>query len=101
MYINNLLDRFVNILRFQDDFRNLYTATEKLKIEYRNLQEDYRKNKIETNRLSLKLTELQGELSSRDERCSNLELQFNKLNKCCEVRLNFLYLRIIQYLHFY
>ncbi|XP_076661314.1 protein girdin [Halictus rubicundus] len=74
--------------KLKDDFRNLYTATEKLKMEYRNLQEDYRKNKIETNRLSLKLTELQGELSSRDERCSNLELQFNKLNKCCEMLLH-------------
>ena len=54
-------------------------------MEYRNLQEDYRKNKIETNRLSLKLTEMQGELSGRDERCSNLELQINKLNQRCEV----------------
>lgn len=59
-----------------------------MKIEYRNLQEDYRKNKIETNRLSLKLTEMQGELSSRDERCSNLELQINKLNQRCEVLTN-------------
>lgn len=54
-------------------------------MEYRNLQEDYRKNKIETNRLSLKLTEMQGELSSRDERCSNLEFQINTLNQRCEV----------------
>lgn len=58
-------------------------------MEYRNLQEDYRKNKIETNRLSLKLTEMQGELSTKDERCSNLELQVNKLNQRCEVRINF------------
>nr|XP_012146107.1 PREDICTED: daple-like protein isoform X1 [Megachile rotundata] len=74
--------------KLKDDFRNLYTATEKLKMEYRNLQEDYRKNKIETNRVSLKLTEMQGELSSRDERCSNLELQVNKLNQRCEVLLH-------------
>ncbi|XP_076244739.1 protein girdin [Calliopsis andreniformis] len=74
--------------KLKDDFRNLYTATEKLKTEYRNLQEDYRKNKIETNRLSLKLTEMQGELSSKDERCSNLELQVNKLNQRCEMLLH-------------
>ncbi|XP_029042151.1 girdin [Osmia bicornis bicornis] len=74
--------------KLKDDFRNLYTATEKLKMEYRNLQEDYRKNKIETNRLSLKLTEMQGELSTKDERCSNLELQVNKLNQRCEVLLH-------------
>ena len=74
--------------KLKDDFRNLYTATEKLKMEYRNLQEDYRKNKVETNRLSLKLTEMQGELSSRDERCSNLELQINKLNQRCEMLLH-------------
>lgn len=57
-------------------------------MEYRNLQEDYRKNKIETNRLSLKLTEMQGELSTRDERCSNLEFQINTLNQRCEVQIN-------------
>ncbi|XP_026672630.1 girdin isoform X2 [Ceratina calcarata] len=74
--------------KLKDDFRNLYTATEKLRMEYRNLQEQYRKNKIEMNRLSLKLTEMQGELSSKDDKCSNLELQINKLNQRCEVLLH-------------
>lgn len=73
--------------KLKDDFRNLYTATEKLKVEYRNLQEDYRKNKVETNRLSLKQTELQGELSIKDEKNSNQELQISKLNQRCEMLL--------------
>ena len=71
----------------QDDFRNLYTATEKLRVEYRNLQEDYRKNKVEMNRLSLKLTEIQGELSRRDEQCSVQEIEIGKLNQRCEMLL--------------
>lgn len=54
-------------------------------MEYRNLQEDYRKNKIEMNRLSLKQTEMQGELSVKDERCSDLESEINHLNERCEV----------------
>lgn len=71
----------------QDDFRNLYTASERLKAEYRNLQDDYRKNKIEMNRLSLKQTEMQGELSIKDEQCSDLKLEVNSLNERCDVRL--------------
>ncbi|XP_008543968.1 girdin isoform X2 [Microplitis demolitor] len=71
--------------KLKDDFRNLYSAMEKLKIDYRSLQEDYKKNKIESNRLSLKLTELQGELSIKDESYSNMELQNSKLNQRCEM----------------
>lgn len=51
------------------------------------MQEDYRKNKVETNRLSLKQTEVQGELSIRDERCAALELQLSKVNQRCEMLL--------------
>ncbi|KAG8041958.1 hypothetical protein G9C98_007262 [Cotesia typhae] len=71
--------------KLKDDFRNLYSAMEKLKIDYRSLQEDYKKNKIESNRLNLKLTELQGELSIKDESYSNMELQNSKLNQRCEM----------------
>ncbi|KAG7203145.1 hypothetical protein KM043_010265 [Ampulex compressa] len=71
--------------KLKDDFRNLFAGMEKLRAEYKNLQDEYRKTKVETNRLSLKLTETQGELSTKDERCSNLELQMNKLNQGCEM----------------
>lgn len=36
---------------------------------------------------------MQGELSSKDERCSNLELQINKLNQRCEVCFYKFYIR--------
>lgn len=49
------------------------------------MQEDYRKNKIEMNRLSLKQTEMQGELGTKSERCSDLESEVNHLNERCEV----------------
>ncbi|XP_011496229.1 PREDICTED: protein Daple [Ceratosolen solmsi marchali] len=73
--------------KLKEDFRNLYTNTESLKTQYRSLQEDYRKNKLENNRLSLRQTEMQGELSAKDERLASLELQIGKLNQHCEILL--------------
>ena len=55
-------------------------------MEYKSRHEDYLKNKSEAHTLSKKLMEMQGELSAKDERCSNLELQISKLNQRCEVR---------------
>ncbi|XP_016840848.1 daple-like protein [Nasonia vitripennis] len=73
--------------KLREDFRNLYTNHETLKTQYRSLQEDYRKNKVENNRLSLRQTEMQGELSKKDDRLANLELQINKLSQRCEMLL--------------
>ncbi|KAM0731764.1 Protein Daple [Formica fusca] len=73
--------------KLKDDFRNLYTASEKLKAEYRSLQDDHRKNKIEVNRLTLKQTEMQGELSIKDEQCSDLKIEVNNLNERCDMLL--------------
>lgn len=73
--------------KLKDDFRNLYTASERLKAEYRSLQDDYRKNKIEMNRLSLKQTEMQGQLSIKDEQCSDLKIEVNNLNERCDMLL--------------
>lgn len=55
-------------------------------MEYKSRHEDYLKNKTEAHTLNKKLMELQSDLSSKDERCSNLELQNSKLNQRCEVR---------------
>ena len=71
--------------KLKEDFRNLYTNTEILKTQYRNLQEDYRKNKLDNNRLSLRQTEMQGELSAKDERLTVLELECNKQSQNCEM----------------
>lgn len=69
----------------QDDFRHLYTTTEKMINDYKSVQETYKKNKVEMNRLNSRVTELQSELSAKDERCANLELQLSELNQRCAV----------------
>lgn len=70
---------------FQDDFRKLYTASESIRLEYRNLQEEYRKVKVELNRLNLKQTEMQGELSHKNDSCAKWEMHCSSLTQRCEV----------------
>lgn len=69
----------------QDDFRSLFQANEKLKIDYRELQEEYRRVRSEASKLKLNLTELQGELATRNETITTLELDISKLSNRCEV----------------
>lgn len=73
--------------KLKEDFRNLFTNTETLKTQYRNLQDDYRKNKLENNRLSLRQTEMQGELSLKEDRLNTLELEIEKLKQQNEMLL--------------
>lgn len=40
------------------------------------------------NRLSLKQTEMQGELSAKEEQCSDLKLEVNSLNERCDVYIH-------------
>lgn len=70
---------------FQDDFRNLFTASERMKVEYRNLQEEYRKLRAESGRLRLGQTEMQGELNSRSDLVAGLQLENAKLQQKCDV----------------
>jgi cell division protein FtsL len=69
----------------QDDFRNLFTASEKLKQEYRSLQEEYRSLRSENGSLKLRHTEMQGELAKSNDHSTLLEVEVSKLNNRCEV----------------
>lgn len=69
----------------QDDFRNLFTASEKLKQEYRSLQEEYRSLRSENGALKLRQTEMQGELAKSGDHNTLLEVEVSKLNSRCEV----------------
>lgn len=70
---------------FKDDFRSLFTAGERFKVEYRTLQEEYKNLKTETGRLKLGNTEMQGELNSRTDLLAGLQLENAKLQQKCEV----------------
>lgn len=69
----------------QDDFRNLFTASEKLKQEYRSLQEEYRSLRSENGAMKLRQTEMQGELAKSGDHNTLLEVEVSKLNSRCEV----------------
>jgi chromosome segregation ATPase len=69
----------------QDDFRNLFTASEKLKQEYRSLQEEYRSLRSENGSLKLRQTEMQGELAKSSDHNTLLEVELSKMNNRCEV----------------
>lgn len=87
-----LFTKFIHIISFpvvpilpQDDFRNLFTASEKLKQEYRSLQEEYRSLRSENGSLKLRQTEVQGELAKSSDHNTLLEVEVSKLNNRCEV----------------
>ncbi|XP_023727348.1 girdin isoform X2 [Cryptotermes secundus] len=71
----------------KDDFRNLFTASEKLKQEYRSLQEEYRSLRSENGSLKLRQTEVQGELAKSNDHNTLLEVEVSKLNNRCEMLL--------------
>ncbi|KAJ9582463.1 hypothetical protein L9F63_003156, partial [Diploptera punctata] len=70
-----------------DDFRNLFTASEKLKQEFRSLQEEYRSLRSENGSLKLRQTEMQGELAKSNDHNTLLEVELSKLNNRCEILL--------------
>lgn len=71
--------------RLKDDFRNLFTASDRLKNEYRNMQEEYRNLRSEMTQLKLKNTELSGEINTKVEIITSMELEINKTNQHCEM----------------
>ena len=73
------------MLCFKDDFRNLFTASDKLKQEFRSLQEEYRSLRSENGSLKLRQTEMQGELAKSNDHNTLLEVELSKLNNKCEV----------------
>lgn len=71
---------------FQDDFRSLFSANEKLRTEYKSLQGDYKSIKTENNTVKLKLTELNGELNEARDQMAALDVEVSKLTNKCQVR---------------
>ncbi|CAG9787798.1 unnamed protein product [Diatraea saccharalis] len=71
--------------KLKDDFRNLFTASDRLKNEYRNMQEEYRNLRSEVTQLKLRNTEMSGEINTKIEIITGMELEINKTNQHCEM----------------
>lgn len=71
--------------KLKDDFRNLYTTSERLKSEYKNIQEQYKKLRSDNARLNLHNTENSGELSVRIEQAKSLEIELTSMSHRCEL----------------
>ncbi|KAG6448860.1 hypothetical protein O3G_MSEX005727 [Manduca sexta] len=71
--------------KLKDDFRNLFTASDRLKNEYRNMQEEYRNIRSELQQQKLRSTEISGEINTKAEIITSLELEINKTNQHCEM----------------
>ncbi|CAB0002329.1 unnamed protein product [Nesidiocoris tenuis] len=65
--------------KLKEDFRNLFTASEKMKSEFKAAQDEYKSMNSKFRTLSLEQTEVQGELSAREENIQRLEVQVAKL----------------------
>lgn len=71
--------------KLKEDFRNLFSASDRMKNEYRHLQEEYRNIRTESSQLKLRNTEMSGELSTKTDITNGLELELNKITQRCEV----------------
>lgn len=67
--------------KLKDDFKNLFTANERFKTDYKNMQEQYKILRRENARLNLQNTELNGEL----EQAKMLEVELAKTSSRCEM----------------
>lgn len=73
--------------KLKDDFRNLFTTSERLKHEYKNIQDQYRLIRTENSRLKLQTTEQSGEINNRLDHMTALEIDLTKTKQQCEVSL--------------
>lgn len=71
--------------KLKDDFRNLFSTSERLKHEYKNIQEQYRIIKAENSRLKIQTTELSGDVSTKNDHVTSLEIELTKYKQQCEV----------------
>ncbi|XP_063381348.1 protein Daple [Cydia fagiglandana] len=81
----NLVNLRAEHSKLKDDFRNLFTASDRLKNEYRNMQEEYRSLRSEVTQLKLRNTEMSGEINTKVEVITSMELEINKTNQHCEM----------------
>lgn len=73
--------------KLKDDFRNLFTQSDRMKQEYKNMQEQYRSMRSENGQLKLQHTELQGELNNRIDVATGLDIELTKVSQRCEMLL--------------
>lgn len=73
--------------KLKDDFRNLFTASEKQRMDFRGIQEDYKVLRTENSDLRLRQTQLQGELAAQVDHINSVELELSKLRNKCEMLL--------------
>ncbi|OWR52910.1 hook protein [Danaus plexippus plexippus] len=71
--------------KLKEDFRNLFTASDRLKNEYRNMQDEYRNLRSEVSQLKLRNTEMSGEINTKVEVITSMELEISKTNQHCEM----------------
>ncbi|XP_053690749.1 girdin [Sabethes cyaneus] len=83
--MTNLANLRAEHSKLKDDFRSLFTTSERLKQEFKNRQEQYRACRAENSRLKLQNTELTGELSNKGEHITNLEIECTKMYQKCEI----------------
>lgn len=69
--------------KLKDDFRNLFTANDRLKNDYKNMQEQYKILRRENNRLNLQNTEMSGDM----EQVQLLEFELAKTTNRCDMLL--------------
>lgn len=67
--------------KLKDDFKNLFTANERFKTDYKNMQEQYKILRRENAKLNLQKTEMSGEL----EQSKVLEVELAKASSRCEM----------------
>ena len=71
--------------RLKDDFRSLFTANERVKNEYCNLQTEYKALKTSYNQQKLQQTELKGELGDVKDQMTIIDVEHTKALNRCEV----------------
>ncbi|CAG4930092.1 unnamed protein product [Colias eurytheme] len=81
----NLINLRAEHSKLKEDFRNLFTASDRLKNEYRHMQEEYRNLRTEVSQLKLRNTEISGEMNTKSEVISSMELEISKTNQHCEM----------------
>jgi chromosome segregation ATPase len=71
--------------RLKDDFRSLFTSSDRVKTEYNNLQADYKALKANFNKQRLQSTEQQGQLHEIKEQMAMADVEHTKVLHRCEV----------------
>ncbi|XP_051162352.1 girdin-like [Leptopilina boulardi] len=67
--------------KLKEDFRNMFVNSKLLMVQQKSMEE---KNVGELNKLKIKVTDMQDELSTKEQRCLSLEFKINNINQRCE-----------------